>query len=77
MAKSIYLVWQTDVWFGNKSKVLAYIGEDYDDCVAQIAKELNLSYEEENELSENAQISTKDFGIFIEEERLNHFHSQF
>lgn len=77
MEKSIYLVWQTDVWFANKSKVLAYIGEDYDDCVAQIAKELKLSYEEEKELSENAQVSTKDFGIFIEEERLNHFHSQF
>ena len=77
MEKSIYLVWQTDVWCSNKSKVLAYIGEDYDDCVAQIAKELKLSYEEENELSENAQVSTKDFGIFIEEERLNHFHSQF
>lgn len=77
MEKSIYLVWQTDVWVSNKSKVLAYIGEDYDDCVAQIAKELKLSYEEEKELSENAQVSTKDFGIFIEEERLNHFHSQF
>ena len=77
MAKSIYLVWQTDVWFSNKSKVLAYIGEDYDDCVAQIAKELKLSYEEENELSENGQVSTKDFGIFIEEESLNHFCSQF
>ena len=77
MAKSIYLVWQTDVWVSNKSKVLAYIGEDYDDCVAQIAKELNLSHDDENELSENAQVSTNDFGIFIEEERLNHFHSQF
>jgi hypothetical protein len=77
MAKSIYLVWQTDVWVSNKSKVLAYIGEDYDDCVAQISKELKLSCEEEEELSENAQVSTKDFGIFIEEERLNHFHSQF
>lgn len=77
MAKSIYLVWQTDVWVSNNSKVLAYIGEDYDDCVAQIAKELKLSYEEENELSENAQVRTNDFGIFIEEERLNHFHSQF
>ena len=77
MAKSIYLVWQTDVWVSNKSKVLAYIGEDYDDCVAQISKELKLSCEEEKELSENAQVSTKDFGIFIEEERLNHFHSQF
>lgn len=77
MKKSIYLVWQTDVWVSNKSKVLAYIGEDYDDCVAQIAKELKLSYDEENELSENAQVITKDFGIFIEEERLNHFHSQF
>lgn len=77
MEKSIYLVWQTDVKHSNKSEVLAYIGEDYDDCVAQIAKELKLSYEEENELSENAQVSTKDFGIFIEEERLNHFHSQF
>lgn len=77
MEKSIYLVWQTDVWHSKKSNVLAYIGEDYDDCVAQIAKELKLSYEEENELSENAQVSTKDFGIFIEEERLNHFHSQF
>jgi len=77
MAKSIYLVWQTDVCLSNNTKVLAYIGENYDDCVAQIAKELKLSYEEENELSENAQVSTKDFGIFIEEERLNHFHSQF
>ena len=77
MVKSIYLVWQTDVWISNKSKVLAYIGEDYDDCVAQISKELKLSCEEEKELSENAQVSTKDFGIFIEEERLNHFHSQF
>lgn len=77
MEKSIYLVWQTDVWVSNKSKVLAYIGEDYDDCVAQIAKELKLSYDDENELSEYAQVITKDFGIFIEEERLNHFHSQF
>lgn len=77
MAKSIYLVWQTNVWFSNNSKVLAYIGEDYDDCVAQIAKELNLSHDDEKELSENAQVSTNDFGIFIEEERLNHFHSQF
>lgn len=77
MAKSIYLVWQTDVCVSNKSKVLAYIGEDYDDCVAQIAKELNLSHDDEKELSENAQVRTKDFGIFIEEERLNHFHSQF
>ena len=77
MAKSIYLVWQTDVWFSNKSKVLAYIGEDYDDCVAQIAKELNLSHDDKKGLSENAQVSTNDFGIFIEEERLNHFHSQF
>ena len=75
--QSVYLVWQTYERLSNKGKVLAYIGEDYDDCVAQIASELKLSYEEENELSENAQVSTKDFGVFIEEERLNHFHSQF
>lgn len=75
--QSVYLVWQTYERLSNKGKVLAYIGEDYDDCVAQISKELNLSCEEEKELSENAQVSTNDYGIFIEEERLNHFHSQF
>ena len=78
MAKSIYLVWQTDQWLSNNSKVLAYIGEDYEDCVAQVASECHLNSDDEEELLVNAQVRrpNKD-GFFIEEQRLNHFHDQF
>ena len=77
MGKSIYLVWQTDQWLSNSSAVLAYIGEDYDDCCAQIAKECNLNNADYEELYENAQVRRTDDGFFIEEQRLNHFHSDF
>lgn len=77
MAKSIYLVWQTDEWLSDSSKVLAYIGEDYEDCVAQIAKECHLNSDDEEELLEYAQVRRKDDGFFIEEQRLNHFHTEF
>ena len=77
MEKSIYLVWQTDQWLSSNSKVLAYIGEDYEDCVAQITKECNLNSDDEEELLVNAQVCRANDGFFIEEQRLNHFHDQF
>lgn len=77
MSKSVYLVWQTDERLSNRNKVLAYVGEDYDDCCAQIASECNLSDEDYEELCENAQVRRTDDGFFIEEQRLNCFHDQF
>ena len=77
MGKSVYLVWQTDEWLSNSSKVLAYVGEDYEDCVAQITKECHLNSDDEEELLANAEVRRKKDGFFIEEQRLNCFHDQF
>ena len=77
MEREIYLVWQTDEWLSHSSKVLAYIGEDYEDCCAQIAKECHLNRDDEKELLVNAQVRRADDGFFIESVIINCFHPDF
>lgn len=77
MKREIYLVWQTDEWLSHSSKVLAYIGEDYEDCCAQIAKECHLNSDDEEELLANAQVRRVDDGFFIESVPINGFHPDF
>lgn len=54
---------------------LEYIGEYYPDCVAQMAKEYNLSKEECDQLRDNAEVYVQhlDTRIVIEEQTLNAF----
>lgn len=70
---SVYLVWQTDCWLSHNSKTLVYLGNDYEDCCAQITKEFGLNMDDEEELLENAQVRRHDDGFFIEEQRINAF----
>lgn len=34
--KQIYLCYETDKWHSNSSRVLRYIGEDKEDCIASL-----------------------------------------
>lgn len=74
---SIYLVWQTDEWLSYNSRVLAYVGESYEDCCAQIKAECSLSDDDYRELCDNGQVRRTDDGFFIEEQPLNAFHPDF
>lgn len=74
---SIYLVWQTDEWLSYRSSVLAYVGESYEDCCAQIKAACALTEDEYRELCDNAQVRRADDGFFVEEQTLNAFHSNF
>lgn len=75
--KSVYLVWQTNRWLSNNSKVLAYIGDCWEDCMAMARKLFNLTDDEFNELNENAQVRREDDGVFVEEQCINAVYNGF
>lgn len=65
----IYLCYETDKWHTHASKVLVYLGEDLEDCIAQLRKEFDLVPSYCEQLRNNMQT----IGLLIEEERLNCF----
>lgn len=73
--KSIYLCYETDKWHTNASKVLVYLGENLEDCIAQLRKEFDLVPSDCDFL--NNEMHTvgfeRDRELLIEEERLNCF----
>lgn len=75
--KEIFLVWQTDEWLSHSSKVLAYLGECYEDCCEKIREECDLNESDFNELMENAQVRRENDGFFVESVPINGFHPDF
>ena len=69
--KPIYLCYENY----SVSRKLIYIGEDYDDCLAQMAKEYDLSKSDIQSLQDNGQTHCYHYGVelSIEEQTLNCF----
>lgn len=72
---TIYLCYETDKWHTNASKVLVYLGEQLEDCIAQLRKEFDLVPSDCEQLRNDMQTFgfEKDSELLIEEERLNCF----
>ena len=71
---TIYLCYETDKWHTNASKVLVYLGENLEDCIAQLRQEFDLVPSDCEQLRKDKQ--TFGMGrseLLIEEERLNCF----
>lgn len=72
--ETIYLCYEADKWLSHDSKLLAYVGTDLEDCIAQLAAYFELNRTNEEELRTNLQtISQRGYGYIIEEERTNCF----
>lgn len=73
--KSIYLCYETDKWHTNASKVLVYLGESLEDCIAQLRQEFDLVPSDCDFLRNEMHTVgfEKDCELLIEEERLNCF----
>lgn len=72
---TIYLCYETDKWHTHASKVLVYLGENLEDCIAQLRQEFDLVPNDcENLRNDMHTIGfDKDCELQIEEERLNCF----
>lgn len=72
---TIYLCYETDKWHTNASKVLVYLGESLEDCIAQLRQEFDLVPSDCEQLRNGMQTFgfEKDSELLIEEERLNCF----
>lgn len=71
--ETIYLAYETDQWLTHKSRVLRYVGTDFDDVVAQLSKEYDLDDNQYATLQEHRQLNANDYGLLIEEQRTNCF----
>lgn len=72
---TIYLCYETDKWHTNASKVLVYLGENLEDCIAQLRQEFDLLPRDCDFLRNEMHTVglERDRELLIEEERLNCF----
>lgn len=72
---TIYLCYETDKWHTNASKVLVYLGENLEDCIAQLRQEFDLEPSDCDFLRNEMHTVglERDRELLIEEERLNCF----
>lgn len=72
---TIYLCYETYKWHTNASKVLVYLGENLEDCIAQLRQEFDLLPNDCKNLRNDMQTIgfDKECELLIEEERLNCF----
>lgn len=58
--KPIYLCYETDAWCSNSSRVLRYIGEDKEDCIAQLKAYRQMTDEQARQVRETDQSQCND-----------------
>lgn len=71
--KQIYLCYETDCWHSNSSRVLRYVGEDKEDCIAQLQAHRGMTNEQAEQVREMDQSQCDGYEWLFEKVLINAF----
>lgn len=73
--RTIYLVFETDAWLSHSSETLVYVGDDLEECIAEVGAENDLTFEQRDELLvwHQLMIPERELGYVVLVRTLNEF----